>query len=355
MLLPEENKHVLQWVTSLTSAELIFFLAEESLPTANSLGESLTPNPLNVAVGLASWLKANLGDAPRVLSAAAAKTPTSVHAAPLKAAAERLLLVKQTRDAAGPPHEARLARGVPIVNRQPLRSYLGNVGLNVNSPVFVVRGDPGLGRTHSWHLINYVADQSGAARVVKADMISPVLPDQTLDALFNYLVEELGLDPGPAPTKAGVTSDTLAARYAANLAQRIRKKAPTWAKPVWLVFDHTDRPVRPEIKRFVADLAQFRLNQDFDNCVLFILGPDPAVNILDPFAMVRSEPIGEFTSIEIREAAEKINQLGAEPLKEPALAAEIADMVKLHTKFTGRDFCGAVADALVQLRIKVKA
>lgn len=359
MLLKDEKRAVLSWTADMQPDFFRLFLASEGVPDIPVLA-GINATMLAVAVAFAAWLDANADCAPDVLTAAAALTPARAEAAIMAAAGVRLASIIQKLQAAGPPYEAWLAAGVPMVNRKPLRQILKDAAHENDVRVAVVRGDRGLGRTHSWHLIEYVARTTGAAKLVKADLISPVLEKRTAKELFLLLVEELkvGRDPDRTPTSDGVTATTEGERFGAELARRINEASEDWPRPVWLVFDNMDREGVPEaVKRLVADLAQRRLNNDFTRCVIFVLAPDPIIDISDPNALSRTDALGEFQAWEIEATIKGVNALAeaTTKLSDVDLSALSAEVCALTQTLKGRDLCDAVRKRLVDLRVKVGA
>ncbi|ANI60475.1 hypothetical protein [Pseudomonas sp. GR 6-02] len=275
---------------------------------------------------------------------------------------ETVVRIQATQDALkrmGCPSDSRLAEGRPIVNRSALRQYLkdaisygGGPGAGVS--IIKVAGARGLGRSHSWYLIKHVAD-TGVAEALKFDLVSATLANQTLDVLFEALVRNLKITDAKKPTSDGTTSDTLAARFAEELAACLARAAGNWSKPYWLVFDSLDRDLRPEVKRFVSLLCRERLEGMFGKCVIFLLGPDAVTEPVDPGRRAQQELLTPFSDSEIRDAAIALNNLGRKALQQTELDLRIGNAQALARQYSGSDLCREVFAKLVDLRVEVGA
>lgn len=312
-------------------------------------------NILTISVECVGWLRTNIHHAPSLLLEAARAYPAHPSSAVLSQVGARLITLQSAQKALGPPCEAVLAGGMPVVDRSLLRSYLAALIQGQNQPVIVVEGDSGLGRSHSWNLIRHVAANLPNVKPLWIDMVSPVLSQQTLPKLFDYLVRVLGLPPGESPTTAGVTGITLSERFLGEFVTRLQSMNTPWPQTPWLVFDHLDRNIAPEIKLFVMGLASLRLQSVFVGCVIFLLGPDPAMPLTDPAALAAREPLTAFLDHEIAEAAKRLNEVGRTPLSEDQLKAKLESLTGLRDGRSGRELAAAVCSELVALRQKVGA
>src|SRR5437764_15271656 len=116
VLLKPEQDALLAWMARMDQAGFGAFL----LATANvrlSQCSAETKNMLAIFVDFVGWLDTHANMIPPILRAAALQADQSEEAPILAAAATRLLAIQQKVIAAGPPVQARLAGGVPIVNR----------------------------------------------------------------------------------------------------------------------------------------------------------------------------------------------------------------------------------------------
>ena len=355
-IIDQERDALLSLLVEFDHDDLATFLGANGLPQISVFSSPAKRMPV-IALDFLTWLNLHPDNLQRVFTALSTEFAATDEAPVLAAAAARIAAIPPRP--AGPPQDVRLAGGVPIVNRSVLREYLRlatNGAGNAWSDIKVVSivGERGLGRTHSWHLIKFVAD-SGVAKAIKIDLVSATLENQTLEVLFKQLVRTLKITDAEKPTSDGVTSDTLAARYAEELAGCLGRVTDTWPKPVWLVFDSLDRDVRPEIKRFISLLSRARLDGMFGQCVLFLLGPDATSQPDDPARVVLTEPLVMFNDSEIRDAATCVNNLGAAQLAMPDLEDRISQMIGPRSSIGDGEFCQHVATRLVDLRIEVRA
>ena len=356
-LLPPEQMALTTVVCRFDQNSFNSFLVLNGGPPISKFSSEMLPVP-SIAVDFIGWIRRDGGGLPQLLRALAAAAGVAAEVPILNAAAARLLLVQAKISMAGEPTETCLASGMPIINRSPLRQHLRDA---IDSPanpwkavkVIKVLGERGLGRSHSWFLIKFVAS-SGAATAIKIDLVSATLANQTLEVLFDTLVRTLGITDSKAPSSDGVASDTLAARYADEFAGCLSRASVRWGKPLWLVFDSLDRDLRPEIKRFVSLLARARFDDTFENCVIFLLGPDSITDPEDFGRLSLNEPLGPFTDKEIEDTAARLNQLGTTPLRKADLRSRILEIQALRVEFGGGELCRQVCSKLVDLRIEVK-
>lgn len=307
-----------------------------------------------VAVDFVGWLQLNMHYAVELYEAAVVHRPADPAVADLKTTLERLRAGEARAAAAGPPYEHCLPGGVPVVNRSPLRALLKGLTQGRDYPVIMVEGDRGLGRSHSWHLIQHVA-VGQEVRPLRVDLLGPTLRSQSVEALFEHLTRVLGLRDGVAPTSEGVTGVTLAQRFSGEFVARIQSLPSPWEKDTWLVFDNLDRDVPPETKLFVMQLAQMRLNRDFVGVTLFLLGPDPTSGVEDPFQLTRRERLTGFQADELRSAVNAVNAVGEVQLDAADLEAEAMAVLDLAQAQQGRELGAAVMARLAQLRDRVQA
>lgn len=310
---------------------------------------------LEASVDFVGWLRTNLHYAPDILALAVKRFPAHASTPSLSAAEARLRAIQTVQAAMGPPEAAVLAAGMPIVDRVLLRSYLAALIRNEDQPVIVVEGDSGLGRSHSWNLIRHVANALPQVKAYWIDLVGPVMSQQSLPSLFDYLVRVLGLPAGPTPTSAGVTGVTLSERFISEFVIRVQSMPAPWATTPWLVFDHLDRNIAPEIKLFVMGLASLRLQGAFGGCVIFLLGPDPSVPLADPGYVAVREALSGFLDQEIEDAATRLNAVGRTPLSPADLTAKIGTLKALRVQHSGRELAVAVCAELVDMRRKVGA
>lgn len=307
-----------------------------------------------VAMDFVGWLQRNMHYAVELYEAAAALWPAHPEVPTLQATLTRLRSGEARAAAAGPAYAHCLPGGVPVVNRSPLRALLKGLCEGVDYPVILVEGDRGLGRSHSWHLIQHVA-AAEEARPLRVDLLGPTLRSQQVEALFDYLTRVLGLEDGVAPTTEGITGVTLAQRFSGEFVARIQSLPSAWEKPVWLVFDNLDRDAPPETKLFIMQLAQMRLNREFTGVTLFLLGPDATAGMDDPHLLARRERLTSFQADELRSAVEAVNAVGQSQLPPEDLEAEAQAVLALAHAQQGRQLGESVMARLAQLRDRVQA
>lgn len=307
-----------------------------------------------VAMDFVGWLQLNMHYAAELYAAAIGHWPAHSAVADLQATSARLAAGEAREAAAGPCYDHCLPGGVPVVNRSPLRALLRGLCQGKDYPVILVEGDRGLGRSHSWHLIQHVAVKQDA-RPLRIDMLGPTLRSQSVEALFEYLTRVLGLKDGVAPTTEGVTGVTLAQRFSGEFLARVQSRNLPWDKDLWLVFDNLDRDAPSEAKLFVMQLAQMRLNKDFVGATFFLLGPDPSAGMDDPYRLAQRERLTHFQADELRSAVRAVNAVGAVGLDAAELDAEAQAVLDLTLQQQGRELGEAVMLRLARLRDRVQA
>jgi hypothetical protein len=357
-LLPPERKALIDVLCRFDQVGFNTFLVLNGGPRLADFSNSTLPIQAIVA-DFIGWIKRDGSGLPELLQALIAQAGNSPEVDALTAASARLQAVQNMVARAGCPCDAGLAEGRPIVNRSALRQYLRDA-MSDSGPdwakvrIVKVTGERGLGRSHSWYLIKHVAN-TGAAEALKVDLVSATLANQTLEVLFDALVRNLKITDAKKPTSDGVTSDTLAARFAEELAGCLARASADWDKPYWLVFDSLDRDLRPEVKRFVSLLCRERLEGTFDRCVIFLLGPDSVTEPDDPNRLARQEPLAPFSDNEIRDAVIGLNRMGGKQLEPAELDRRISAAQALRTRFSGAELCRQICSNLVDLRIEVGA
>lgn len=312
-------------------------------------------NIITISMQCVTWLQTSVHHAPALLNRLVEKYPGAPECAALRVAAERLTAIKTRQDSLGPVDQQILAGGVPVVNRAILRKHLAGLRNGTNLPVIVVGGASGLGRSHSWSLIQHVAAAMPDVKAHWIDLVGPVLSQQSLPHLFAYLVRILGLPAGDPVTVEGVTGVTLSDRFVGEFVARVQSMQQPWAQTQWLVFDHLDRNIAPEIKMFVMGLASLRLRTVFGGCVFFLLGPDPTVKLDDPAGLAPEETLVDFLDDEIEAAVRQLNGIGQAPLDAEALKTQLEALKALRSDHHGRGLAAAVFGQLVAMRQKVSA
>jgi hypothetical protein len=326
ILLRAEQTELANWITELSQDAFDEFLGRTINCRVHHFSSKVLPMPV-VAVDFIGWLEKNPLQITVLLTGVLEEFAQHPSAPVLQAALQRHWHA-QTRGAITRfPWDAVLVRGVPIVNRAQLRAELASLVGGGWRSLILVAGQERSGRTHSWHLIDHVAE-------------------------FLFLMEKLHL-PAALPTTIGTTVTTIAERYAHAVATAIT--AAQIRRPVWMVFDSVDRPTTPEVKEFVCALAEQCLSGDLRDCKVFLLGADRDLGIDDPHRRAQVESLSIFLPQEITDTATALNALGRKPLSEDDLANRVREMLDLSALHPEPLMWEAVAEKLVDLRIEVEA
>lgn len=353
---PEINALV-AWAKDFQQAQMDGFLWQSAATHLDNIVPLPALRPV-WAVAVAQWID-GLKDAVRIRAiltdAVAERPPPHPSAAVLQAAIARLATVVERAALAGPPHEARLIDGVPVVNRTHLRAYLEQLTRGVDLPIVVVQGERGLGRTHSWHLIDHVATKSGIADFRKIDMVEPILAQQTVKDIFDLMVRRLNLPAGSPVSTDGVTPTTLGARYAAEFVQRLSDAMNNRPTPFWIALDSVDRPLEEALRSFIRELASAAAARELSGCTLFLLGPDRSFSPQDQYALIRRESLTQFLDAEIDDACTRLNDLGTTKLSSADLATFRSELRQQVQGLGGSELCKVVVAQLVRLRDTVNA
>lgn len=352
LLFIKEQEAITQVVMGFDQFGFDTFLAKARAPALATFSSATLPMPV-VALKFIQWLDQNDGFIEPVLHTLVAEFPAHASAPLLQQALNRTVRAGQAA-AAGQPWDAPLIAGVPMVNRAPLRRTLENL-LSGNGPeVTMVDGPGGTGRSHSWFLIQHVARSVANVFPVKIDLDAPVLAQQTIDVVARKVLSKLRLPPTALSTSVGATPDTVADRFAEDVADAWNARAPGGPR-LWIVFDSLDRALAPEIRSFVCALVQRRLRQEIDSCVFFLLGAGRDFGVADRFLVVDVEGLTVFSNAEVQHAAEALNALGSRPLSVADFHSRLQDMHALLAQREPRDACDAVSRKLAELRKEVNA
>jgi hypothetical protein len=316
---------------------------------------SAVVNPMPVvAVHFMAWLEQKPQHIVGILRTALSEFPLHESAACMEAALDRLRHVK-ARQAGTAPWTAKLINGIPMANRAPLRDWLRRIASDTGPDVVMIHGLEGSGRSHSWYLIHYVARHIRHVVPVKIDVTAPILEKRTVENVFELLVRKLNLS-AVMPTTSGATVETIAARFADEIATAISKTPQT--NPIWMVFDSIDRPVPPEIKKLICNLVELRLAGEMHNCKMFLLGADQDFGVEDQYRLVETEHLSRFLTEEVRDAAMAINSLGVRPLSSTQLNDWLTPVIGELCLFSVRQARQAgehISQKLVELRMEVGA
>jgi hypothetical protein len=347
-LLQPEEIAVTDWVIGFGDQfEFDAFLQRNGGHRLSSFSAAVLPLPV-ISVHFVLWLNQHPEHLTAVLTAVVTEYPAHPSTPRLTEALQRL--AHAAARAAAPAWMNPLPGNIPMANRAPLRSVLQDL-LRCDRPVAVmVDGPKGTGRSHSWHLINHVG-RSARIAPIKIDLLSPVLEQRTIETVFDLLVRKLGI-PVVRPSTIGATPETVAARYADDIATALNLANQGRN---WIVFDSLDRPVAPEIKKFICELTQLRLAGEFQNCNFFLLGANRDFGVSDPHFLAELEHLSRLTDREIEDAATAINGLGRTPKSGADLANWVQSCLAEVLPLDASSACIKVGDKLRQLRMEVLA
>ena len=352
LLMITEQMAIVDVVTGFDQMGLDTFLAQAGAPRLATFSSANLPMPV-VALSFIQWLDQNDNFIEAVLRRMVAQFPAHNSAPLLQQALNRTVRAGQAA-AASQPWETPLIAGVPMVNRAPLRSTLARLLGGHGPEVTLVDGPAGSGRSHSWYLIEHVARSVATVFPLKIDLNAPVLAQQTIDVVARQLLSKLRLPQTALSTSEGATPDTVADRFAEDIANAWNARPAGGPKP-WIVFDSLDRAVAPEIRSFVCALVQRRLSHEIDSCVFFLLGAGRDYGVVDPFLVVDVESLTVFSDAEVQQAAGALNALGSRPLSAADFHSRLQDMHKLLAQGGPRVACAAVSRKLAELRREVNA
>ena len=350
ILLRAEREALANWVMDLSQDDFDAFLGRTLQFRMHQFSSKHSPMPV-VAVEFLGWLENNSPQITTLLTAVLGEFPKHPSARILRVALERHSHAEA--QATTFPWNSVLVKGIPVVNRAPLRDLLADLVNGGWQSVILVAGPERSGRTHSWHLIDHVADCVPGIVCTRVDLKCGTLAQKPIEDVFRFLMEKLHLPIGALPTTQGTTVTTIAERYAFTLATSLSAVRPR--RPVWMVFDSIDRPMTPEVKAFVCTLAEQCLSGDLRECKIFLLGADRDLDIEDIHRRAQLESLSIFLPQEIADTAKALNALGRKPLSDAELAERVRQMLELSKRHPEPRMWEAIADKLVDLRIEVQA
>lgn len=211
-----------------------------------------------------------------------------------------------------------LGRGrhrLAFIDRDDLREYLADLAQEDRDRVLVVTGADGSGKSHTWHLIQHVADCVVGTQPGLADLSrwsgEPAGPYDVMELVANAL------------TLAGLPPrDPLAHpdNQAGKLLKWFTGQLRDLDDPLWLVFDEVEHsPLTEAGARLVRDIADAaRTNQAGKLRVLMLAGPPPPTGeynvVHEAISPVGLNELGLFFRGAARQAGEQINEDGLKVL-----------------------------------------
>lgn len=200
-----------------------------------------------------------------------------------------------------------------MVNRAGLRGLLRDIINGFNLGVVYVAGGLASGRSHSSKLIRHVARKEGVPHYV-IDFNVPI-DERTMGRLFGKLREACGLAALVEPVAEGASPGDVARKFASRLRDALQNADHAGPRR-WLVIDFSDDVPDPAVSEFLRLFCANRANADFDNCVIFVLGPLAHLESMRGLLTLEVEELGPVTSTEILLAAQAINARGTKKLSD---------------------------------------
>lgn len=151
--------------------------------------------------------------------------------------------------------------------RDILKQFVENSELSGNT--VLVTGPPAAGKSHSWHLIRYIAALTNGVSPLRIDLSSRVASERNLADIYELLRQPLNLDAYPSPFVDGPQD----ARATGRLLDLLGKVLKNLAARHWLVVDGLDDPATPDdTVVFFYRLGLAVINGDLEKLSVFLLG-----------------------------------------------------------------------------------
>jgi hypothetical protein len=321
----------------------------------NATGEdaawTLVQQPVVMVVHLIGRLAEDAEMAITVCDDMVQKTPKDPANPKLTAIADRLRA--QKAQAAANPMQELWIGSEPMVNRSTLRSLLDQVANGYHHGVIYVAGGPMSGRSHSFQLIRHVARSMNIPHH-RVDFALET-EGRTLQHLYAALREAYAIGADNPPTHEGATPGDVASKFAARLRSNLAAAPPANPKP-WLVIDFSDEVPDPAVPEFIKMFCADRDANQFDNCVIFVLGPTAHLDTMrGEMLNMQVEILGRVAQTEILDAAAALNQRGSQQLQPAALQARAATIYAAITQLPEDVQFPALRKALLELRREVRA
>jgi hypothetical protein len=175
---------------------------------------------------------------------------------------------------------------IPFINRSKLRGNLANLTMvNNRYKILSLTGQKGTGKSHTWHLIQHVANEHQVKTV-----ILDISQAQEVDEACETIVDQMGLDVDDMRAKVLIdrpAKERIGRKFTAWLARTTADLKPAkW----WLVLDGLDEADRPssDLNEHLVQwlIKGLRQDQNFTQVILIILGADVAPDaLLSPFVL----------------------------------------------------------------------
>jgi len=352
-LMNDESAAITKWVTT-GFADQSDFDAFLGRATVGKLADfsSIFSSMHVIALALNTWIEADPSRLVGLGNLAAVEYAQHESVPVIQKAVERIRQLLARRAVAGDPWNVPHVEGRPVINRSQLRTALqAHVSGGPAPPVILVDGTIGSGRTHSYFLIANVG-RAFRIPVHRLRLDSYAVEDQTLKTVFNWLVTTLGLRIERPSTDVAATPQTVASRFAEDLATALQMKGDP--PLTWLVFDSIDRSLPQDLKAFLCAIANLRLQDALGPLILFYLGAGPSYGITDEWSLAEFETLAPFSDHEIEATAIAINSMGLKALPADDLRKRVADMQELMAPNDASSFL-SVSREMARLRQDVVA
>jgi hypothetical protein len=241
----------------------------------------------------------------------------------------------------------------PMVNRKELRFLLKYLVNGHHFSVVYIAGSNMSGRSHSYHLIRHVARARGIP-VHKIDFRLPT-EARNLRHLFGRLKDVYGLGAFDEPTYEGATPGDVASKFALSLRTKLIQMPHVATKP-WVVIDYTDEVPDPAVPEFLRMICAARDANDFDSCVIFVLGPTAHLDsIRTELSNLEVEETSGVNEDDIHKCAVAVNQRGKLPREPADLQSHVAAMFSAINALPEEARLAKVRQGLLNLRREVQA
>ncbi|GAA6176440.1 hypothetical protein [Sulfitobacter pacificus] len=344
----EERRAIQQRLMSLGSPNLALIYGDA---TGEDASWTLNQPPVVVVVNLIGRLSESTEMAIIVCDALVLMTPNNASNPEITTIAD--CLRAQSAQAAFNPVQELWIGSEPMVNRGGLRALLSEIAQGYHHGVIYVAGGPMSGRSHSFHLIRHVARNWNIPHH-RVDFALEI-EARTLLHLYGALQKAYDLVDDDPPTEEGATPGDVASKFAARLRDRLAAVPLVNPKP-WLVIDFSEDVPDPAVPEFIRLLCADRDANQFDNCVIFVLGPTAHLESMrGDLLNLQVEDLGPVAQTEIFEAAVVLNQRGQNKLDDATLGARAAQIYDDVTQLPEDAQFPALRRALLELRREVRA
>lgn len=242
----------------------------------------------------------------------------------------------------------------PMVNRTKLRLLLRDIVNGFHHGVVYVSGGHSSGRTHSFQLIRHVAHKHD----ISCRMVDFKVPIElrTVRHLYDELHGAYGLNViDVPPSHVGATPGDVAGKFSSRLRSRLMAMHSANSKP-WVVIDYTDEVPDPAVPEFLRMLCAARDASDFDNCVIFVLGPTVHLDTMrTELTNLQIEELSDVFEDDIHNCATAINQRGNNPLSTEDVQNRVVGIYASAQAQPENARMAGVRRALLELRREVRA